>query len=109
MLEWYVKEFCAICAAIYVKYGVKKGDFIYIDKEKLVEMLNKNAFETANNKLHMWRDLRWIDTDKGHFTRNVILESGEKRRRMVKISYITYRALESLLVEPQIYSGNTTK
>ena len=109
MLEWYVKEFCAICGACLGKHGTRKGEFVSVDKAKLIEMLEKNGFETAFNKLKIWRNLRWIDADNGHYTRNVTLNSGEKRKRLVKLSLLASETLKELLNEQNVVQTKTAE
>lgn len=96
MIERYSKEFCAIVAACVSKqYGIVKGDFLLMDKGKLTEMLDKNAYEEPRTKLSVWRDLGWIVTDGEHFTMPVRLDGGLVRK--VKICLRVYRQLEKLI------------
>lgn len=96
MIETYVREFCAIVGHLQNKgIGIQKKGFLFIEKNKLVEMLNKNAYETPLNKLLAWRDLGWIDADGEHLTRLVSVEG--KRVRMVKINLTIFHRLEALL------------
>jgi len=96
----YSKEFTAITAALLrdekgVVKRFKKGSFLCVDKATLLEMLNKKAYAAADSKLKIWRDLRWIDTDGEHLTRNVSLN--KKRVRMVEINLQVHETLPLLL------------
>jgi hypothetical protein len=95
-LEFYVKEFCGIVKSVLRKNeGIVKGSFVYIGREELTVYLSKYDYESVENKLRFWRDLRWIVTDDEHFTTNIMID--RKRKRMVRISLSVHEILSKLL------------
>jgi len=95
MINNYIKEFLAI-----VKYLIKselvieKDNFLIVDKEIVFNLLEKNLYQTKENKLKIWRGLNWIDTDKRRFTKRVKLSGKESPK--IKIRYEVYKTLEKL-------------
>ena len=65
-LNLYAKELVDV-----VNYLMKKGSFvfsrdrryIYLNNEFIRDMLTKREYDTAENKLHMWRELKWLIAD----------------------------------------------
>lgn len=62
MLEVYAKEFIGIGMFLFRQGAIHKG-YILIEKNALEGMLNKNRYDTAANKLRIWKALKWIDTE----------------------------------------------
>ena len=105
MIEMYVKEFTSIVnTLIRNEKGLNKRDFLYIEREELDVLLNKNAYETPENKLKNWRNLWWIHADEGHLTCKIMVKN--KRIRMVKISLSVHECLLQLLPRPQSHLQN---
>lgn len=74
---------------------VNKGCKYAVPKATVCRFLNKNAYDRADTKLFLWKQLRWIDGDAGHNTRRVYLPGGNDRRRMVCIDLTAYETLKS--------------
>lgn len=64
MFEPYAREFVGIGNYLQKEPEYVRGNYIVIPKEKLIGMLNRNRFDTADNKLKVWKTMKWIDTDK---------------------------------------------
>jgi hypothetical protein len=95
-LEIYVREFTGIVSSlIRGDKGIVKGGFLFVSREVLTEMLNKNAHETVENKLKIWRGVHWIFADEGHLTSRILV--GKEHKRMIKISLSAHKALENIL------------
>ncbi|BFK89281.1 hypothetical protein K030075H31_03910 [Blautia producta] len=54
---------------------------MYVKKDYLVKLLDQNLYETADEKLQAWRNLRWIITMEGRLT---------KRRRWTSTNRLEY-------------------
>lgn len=101
MIENYVKEFVAITEFLVSLGQYKKNSkYICIPKNQIESMLDKNLYETSQNKLKIWKLLNWIDADDDHVTKKVYEKgkSGEKGRyiRCVKINLKVYETLKAL-------------
>jgi hypothetical protein len=98
-LELYVREFTGIVKALLKgEKGEKviiKGDFLFVSKDDLTVLLNKNAYETADNKLKFWRGVSWIIADDGHLTSRLYIQN--KQVRLIKISLSAAEAFKTLL------------
>ena len=68
MLEVYAKEFVGIGTYL-KKRGMERNGYIRIEKNNLEELLNKNAFDTSENKLRLWKSMKWIDTEDRRVTK----------------------------------------
>lgn len=106
MLERYAREFTAIGKFLEANGELHRG-YIIIERRQLEEMLNKNRYDTALNKLHIWKNLKWIDTDRDgeHLTKRVRCstpaEPGTKRyKRVIKIDLSVLAQMEKL-VDPE--------
>jgi len=89
------REFTAIVNALLRdEKGRVDGGYLLVDKETVTAMLGKHAYATVKEKLRVWRGLRWIDADEGHFTRNVV--TNDKRIRMLKIDLEIHKELHRL-------------
>lgn len=96
MLHRYIKEFIAICSYLEgINTPCHKG-YLIIKKETLEKLLNKNAYETANNKLKTWKTLHWIDAEDRRLTRRVYEKDSNERRPYVWIDIKTYQMLKQL-------------
>ena len=96
MLFRYIKEFIAICSYLEsINTPCRKG-YLIIKRETLEKLLNKNAYETANNKLKTWKALHWIDAEDRRLTRRVCEKDSNERRPYVWIDIKTYQMLKQL-------------
>ncbi len=96
MLDIYAKEFVAIGNHL-IRNGKKKGDYIIIAKPELEELLNKNLYDTAKNKLKIWKALHWIDADKDRrYTKRVYVKEVQSYVACVKMSVHMMELLNEL-------------
>lgn len=64
MIATYAREFVAI-GKFLREHGTCKGEHILVDKDVLKEMMNRNRYDTADNKLKIWKALHWITPEDG--------------------------------------------
>lgn len=74
---------------------VNKGCKYAVPKATVCRFLNKNAYDRADAKLSLWKQLRWIDGDGKYNTRRVYLPGNDTRLRMVCIDLTVYETLKS--------------
>lgn len=98
MLERCAKEFVAIGKFLRANGKLHKG-YIVVERQQLEDMLNKNRYETSLNKLHIWKRLKWIDTDSDgeHFTKRVRDPVTQKYKRVIKMDLSVLEQLEMLV------------
>lgn len=96
MLETYIREFVAI-GNFLLKYGTVKKGYILIEKSELETMLNKNKYDTSANKLKIWKNLRWIDTEADRRVTKRVYEDGQYRP-FIKIDISILDQLNKLLI-----------
>lgn len=94
MVETYVREFVAIGNFLF-KYGIIKKGYILIEKSELETMLDKNKYDTAMNKLKIWKALHWIDTEADSRVTKRVYDDG-KYRPYVKIDISVLDQLNKL-------------
>lgn len=97
MIRVYVKEFVAVCD--YMEHGKckKTKRYYYVESEILKKLLEKNNYETSQNKLKLWKALRWLDADDKHLTKLVFDGESGKRKRMFALRIDVYRALKAVV------------
>lgn len=95
MLSVYVEEFVKITEYLFKsqKYRVKK-DFLIIEKKPLEALLNKNKYDTASNKLKIWKGLNWIDTETDRVTKRVYIDGNYVP--CIKISLRVWKTLKNI-------------
>lgn len=103
MLERYAKEFVAIGSFLRANGKLHRGCII-VERKQLEDMLNKNRYDTSLNKLHIWKRLKWIDTDQDgeHFTKRILCADPEnpdakQYKRMIKMELSILEQLEKLV------------
>lgn len=103
MLERYAREFTAIGKFLEAHGELHRG-YIIIERRQLEEMMNKNRYDTALNKLHIWKNLKWIDADRDgeHLTKRIRLGAseepgGRKYRRVIKIDMSVLAQMKKLV------------
>lgn len=83
MIEKYAREFVAIGKFLFRNqetiYRTGKGSFILADRAELKEMLNRNRYDTADNKLKIWKALHWIVTEDGRRVTKRIYNTATKK------------------------------
>lgn len=96
MIEIYTREFVGIGNFLQVNGRTHKG-YILIEKVKLEEMLDKNKYDTALNKLRIWKALKWIDTEAdGRLTKRVYDGESGTYKPFVKMDIAILKQLEQL-------------
>ena len=96
-LSMLVKEYVAITKHLQATGDcIMDGSVLCIPKTKIVGLLNKNPYMSANYKLACWRDLGWISFDPGRYTKRRYTENGY--RRLMQINLLTAQTLEALMV-----------
>lgn len=96
MIGIYAKEFVGIGRYLERQGKVRKG-YALIDKSNLEELLDKNHYDTSNNKLKIWKALKWIDTESdGRLTKRVYDGSEHRYRPYVKLNMAVLEQLEKL-------------
>ncbi len=95
MLEIYAKEFCAIGAYIKRKRPPHKG-YLLIEKKELEALLNRNRYDTASNKLRIWKKLKWIDTEADRRLTKRVYDNG-KYKPYVKLDAAVQEQMLELL------------
>lgn len=84
MIETYVSEFLAIVSHLKKRENACiKGNFLIIDKPQLAALLDKNKYETAENKLLVWRGLKWIDADSDNRLTKKVMTNGQSFRAII--------------------------
>lgn len=99
MIDNYMKEFVAITEHLKSseKARVHKG-FLIIKKADLEPLLDKNLFDTANNKLKIWKSLRWIETeDQKRITKKAWNPEQKQYERCIFVVLEVQEALKILI------------
>lgn len=96
MLEIYAKEFVGIGSYMKKKNGSKKG-YILAEKTALIDLLDKNKFDTSDNKLKIWKSLKWISTEDRRTTQRVYEKESHSYKPYVKMDEEMMDHLENLL------------
>lgn len=97
MLAIYAREFTAIGTYLQKSERIHKG-YILVNKKKLEELLNKNHYDTATNKLHIWKTLKWIDTDSdGRLTKRIYDGQNKVYKPYVKMNVAIIEQILKLL------------
>lgn len=96
--DTYVKEFLKISDFFISSKKVKihKG-YILVPRKIMDQFLLRNNYDTVENKLRIWKQLHWIDTDDGRNTKKVSLDG--ERVRVVKIDIKVFQTLAALFDE----------
>lgn len=91
MIETYAKEYIAIGRYLR-QHGERRGEYLLVEKAKLIRLLDKNLYDTAANKLQLWKALKWIKTDGRHMDYPVMTDG--RVRRMVNLDRTILEQLE---------------
>lgn len=98
MVGTYIAEFSAIVRHLKrQKNALIKGNFLIIEKPKLTELLNRNQYETAENKLLVWRGLKWIDTDSDDRLTKRFRTDEHRLMRAIAIDLTVYDTLSAII------------
>lgn len=96
MLDIYAREFVAIGNFLQSKCDYKDGH-ILVDRDELKDMMNRNRYDTAENKLKMWKSLRWITPeDERRVTKRVYVPEQKKYVPKVAINLQVLATLKML-------------
>ena len=97
MLNNYIKEFIAITEYL-IRNGQKKTlKFVIVSKAEIEPLLDKNKYDTALNKLKLWKALNWIDAEDERVTRRIHDKSSGKYIPCIKIYLKVYESLRGLI------------
>lgn len=96
MINYYVKEYVAVCDYLKKLNSKITLDYFIVKKEELIELLNKNKFDSAQHKLKIWKLLRWIDTDQDRLTKRIYEPEAKKYVPYIKIYRQVYITLKEL-------------
>lgn len=99
MIEIYAREYIAIVrhfqagdTGIYTNKRQKMA----LQKDSVIQLLNKNPYEEAVEKLQIWKVLGWIDTEEGHLTKKVYIKEAGQYRRQLVVNLGVFDALNQL-------------
>lgn len=94
-IKIYMKEYCKIVSLLLEKEkGILKNNDLYaVDKDIILNLLSQYKYDLVNNKLKIWRTLKWIQTDKNRFTKNVRIPYSKAFKRMIIIDLNIYYLL----------------
>lgn len=97
MLDFYAKEYVAIGKYLQKNQRIHKG-YVLVEKKKLEGLLDKNRYDSAVHKLHIWKVLKWIDTDAdGRLTKRIYDKKTGTYKPYVKMSVEIVEQLNQLL------------
>lgn len=99
MLNNYIKEFVAITEFLEKNDNKKTLKYIISEKPEVIRLLDKNKYDTAQNKLKIWKALNWIDADEDHVTKKVYFKEDNKYKRCIKIYLQVYKTLKEFNVK----------
>lgn len=97
MFTVYLKEFLAIGSFLESNSCPTAKGYFKIKRCDLDALLNKNKYETAQNKLKVWKALHWITAEDHRLTKKIY--EGSKYHRFVLIDIALYRQLKTLTSE----------
>ena len=93
----YDLEFMAITKHVLKqKQAIKKGTSVMIQKDFVINLMDRNAYETSYNKLKAWKDLSWIITDENRFTARHRNKATGEQEVFLKINLKAYKRLAAI-------------
>lgn len=96
LVDMYIEEFIAICDFLRKSQIKAAKGFYIINKKDLEELLNKNKYNTSQDKLKIWKRLNWIETDQDRLTKRIYNTNTGKYDSCIKISIMIYETLKLL-------------
>jgi len=99
LLETYAKEFLAIADYCMKKNEKKTLDYLIVDKEKVIDLLDHNKYDTATNKLKIWKGLQWIDTDDKKLTKRRYDKGSGTYKTCVYMKLKVYETLKGMQIK----------
>lgn len=107
MLNLLIKEYLAVCEYLLEvvtrnreskdTLPMERKGSLLVEKEALIDLLNKNKYETATNKLKYWKDLAWIDAEEKRLTKRICINN--QYRPLVVINIQRYECIRNLNYE----------
>lgn len=89
-------KWLGIPCKVVLRCEIYKG-FLIIRKVDLESLLDKNLYDTANNKLKIWKSLHWIETEnKKRITKKVWNPDQKQYERSVFVVLEIHEALKQL-------------
>lgn len=95
MIRHYADEFVGIGNYLEKKGTVYKG-YILVEKPELADMMRRNNFDTVENKLKIWKALKWIDTEGRYLTKRVRDSETGGYKRYIKMDISILEQLRQL-------------
>lgn len=95
MIRVYVDEFVGIGNFLEKTATIHKG-YILVEKDQLVELLRRNNYDSWENKLRLWKGLKWIDTEGRYLTKRVKDKESGVYKRYVKLDISILELLRKL-------------
>ncbi len=96
MLEVYAREFVGIGTYL-KKSGKEKNGFIRIEKHELQALLDRNAFDTSDNKLRFWKSMKWIATEDRRVTKRMYDSGSHSYKPYVLMDADVMKTLEQAI------------
>ena len=96
MLNILIKEFIAVCDYLIKKNTRIHKGYILIGKDSVSELLDKNHYDTALNKLKYWKELGWIDAEEKRLTKRIYDGESGQYIPYVKINVSRYECMKKL-------------
>ena len=103
MLHLLIKEHLAVCEYLMLLEArkqapdtlpaLRKGNLL-VEKNMLMELLDRNKYETASNKLKFWKELAWIDAEENRLTRRIYWNQNYKA--LIAINVGRYECIREL-------------
>ncbi|MEN8905411.1 MAG: hypothetical protein ABF289_05580 [Clostridiales bacterium] len=76
----------------------KSNNFMYVEKDILINLFKKHSYLTVNEKLRVWKTLYFLISDKNRYTIKRVVEKDnlKKRTRLIIVNVKTYRLFNKL-------------
>lgn len=99
LITSYIKEFIAVTD--FFKESPEKiikqeKGVICVEKAFTEKLLMQNNYDTAINKLHIWKKLKWLRTEKNRLTKRIYISELKKYKYCLVIDCIVQEELKSL-------------
>ena len=103
MLNLLIKEYIAVCEYLMLLEkrkpdpdnlpALRKGNLL-VEKDMLTELLDRNKYETATNKMKFWKELAWIDAEENRLTKRIYWNKSYKALIVINVS--RYECIQKL-------------
>jgi hypothetical protein len=96
MFPLYLKEFMAICNHLESTSCPAAKGYFRIKRSDIEILLDKNRYETSQNKLKAWKALNWISAEERRVTKRIYDGKSKKYLSFVLVDITVYQALKQL-------------